>query len=433
MDFDPLSFFEPEPKIAIQNTDNENVGKLHNNDITEVGGNSSETSEETGARKNEDCASGEKDGTVRLQVLDLPIVNTSLPAGVLSTLLKLFEPDQTKNFGPASQATLPTSAQMTMLELEKYLSCKRITTLQLEELSNFLKRNIQSTLTLTYLPKQDHTGITSFLTKVISFPFLNYTEEERDSIYNLASHVMTANSSPALKGDTTRVVEIEGLSKDILLYEPALTEDKIGNITWGASLELAKQIVKDKTSVWLPKPAAAMMTPILELGAGTGLVTIVLGLLGYRVVSTDLPEIVDNLTRNIELNQLEFVKSSPAEKIVTDSLVHVTSLDWRAPNEFLDRTMCLNGYETVLLSDPVYSTSHPYWVRDAVSAVLSQSENAHVVFMVGRRDRFEDVRECLWQFISDLGLKLILSRIVDGYDDYGVLQYDYKVYGRKDQ
>lgn len=432
MDFDPLEFFEPGPEIPVEDTVNENVGNLHNDDIIKVVANSNELSAEKILENEGGTTLEDTVDTIRLQVIDLPIVNTSLPVGVLSTLLKLFQPDQTKNFGQTSQSTLPTSTHMTTSELEAYISCKAITTTQLEGLSEFLNCNIQSTLTLTDLPKQDHTGITSFLTRIISFPFPNYTEEERDNIYELASYVMTANSAPALKGDTTRFVEIEGLSKDILLYEPALTEDKIGNITWGASLELAKQIVNGNTSIWLSKDTTALTTPILELGAGTGLVTIVLGLLGYRVVSTDLPEIVDNLSKNIELNQLECVKSDPAERIVIDSLVHVTSLDWRAPNEFLNKTSCSNGYKTVLLSDPVYSTSHPYWVKDAVSAVLSRSANAHVVFMVGRRDRFEDVRECLWQLMSDLGLKLISSRIVEGFDDYGTLQYDYKVYGRKD-
>ncbi|GAV27236.1 hypothetical protein PMKS-000700 [Pichia membranifaciens] len=343
MDFDPLEFFEPGPELPVEDTDNENVGNLHNDDIAKVEANSNEVSAEKIPENGEDTTLEDTIYTIRLQVIDLPLVNASLPVEILSTLLKLFQPDQTKNFGQTSQSTVPSSANMTTSELD-----------------------------------------------------------------------------------------IEGLSKDILLYEPALTEDKIGNITWGASLELAKQIVNGNNSIWLPKDTTALTTPILELGAGTGLVTIVLGLLGYRVVSTDLPEIVDNLSKNIELNQLECVKSDPSERIVIDSLVHVTSLDWRAPNEFLNRTSYSNGYKTVLLSDPVYSTSHPYWVKDAVSAVLSRSENAHVVFMVGRRDRFEDVRECLWQLMSDLGLKLISSQIVDGFDDYGTLQYDYKVYGRKD-
>lgn len=318
MDFDPLEFFEPGPEIPVEDTVNENVGNLHNDDIIKVVANSNELSAEKILENEGGTTLEDTVDTIRLQVIDLPIVNTSLPVGVLSTLLKLFQPDQTKNFGQTSQSTLPTSTHMTTSELEAYISCKAITTTQLEGLSEFLNCNIQSTLTLTDLPKQDHTGITSFLTRIISFPFPNYTEEERDNIYELASYVMTANSAPALKGDTTRFVEIEGLSKDILLYEPALTEDKIGNITWGASLELAKQIVNGNTSIWLSKDTTALTTPILELGAGTGLVTIVLGLLGYRVVSTDLPEIVDNLSKNIELNQLECVKSDPAERIVID-------------------------------------------------------------------------------------------------------------------
>lgn len=415
MDFDPLSFFEPDK--------NE---QYIENDI--------EIKEEISIPKNMNLSESpsENENFTQLSVLDLPVAFANIPYSILTTILSLFKPEQVKNFGNnIDNSNLSKLKSKNNNQITQFLNSKSITINQLQSLSTFMNQDIDSILTLTQLPKSDSSGLTAFLTKIIAYPFSNYSESEKDAIYDLASHVMTANSAPALKGDTTRLVEINGLSNGILLYEPALTEDKIGNITWGASLELAKKIIieNSKSSIWLPNNPNCLKTPILELGAGTGLVTIILGILGYKTISTDLPEIIDNLTKNIELNNLSCIKTTLNEKLNDNSkLIHVTSLDWRSPNEFLNRTSYLNGYNIVILSDPVYSPSHPYWVRDTVECVLSKSKDSKLVFMVGRRDRFEDVRECLWQLMIDMGLKLIHSEIVNGWDDYGVLQYDYKIF-----
>lgn len=425
MDFDPLSFFEPEVK-------NSHDTGISQEDVIVNKITSNENFPEE--KKIEHPESEDENDIIQLHVLDLPLVQTDIPYTVLLSLLKIFQPDQVKNFGNVSDSKkIPTTEEA---NLSSYLEAKDITLQQLELLATFLNHTIESTLTLSRLPSIDSSGLTSYLTKIISYPFPTYSEDERDSIYNLTSFVMTANSAPALKGDTTRVVEIDGLSTNLLLYEPAITEDKIGNVTWGASLELAKEIVNpsgSSTSMWLSENNVNNETPILELGAGTGLVTIVLGILGYRVVSTDLPEIIDNLYKNIKLNNLACTKAYSNETIEpsNNTLIQVTSLDWRSPKEFLTRTACPNGYETVILSDPVYSPAHPYWVRDAVQEVLSKSKNSRLVFMVGRRDRFQDVRDCLWNLMMEMGLEILNSSIVDGWDDYGALQYDYKVFAWK--
>lgn len=415
MDFDPLSFFEPEQKSEVD----ENIIVIEKNDDIVTRNVMTSQSEVTPGCSTED---NEMNSYIPLQVLDLPQILNQVPYKILFTLLRLFQPKQIKNFGIEAS---PIPLSFNNIELIDYLSEKSITLSDLKELALHLKQTIASTLTLSQLPRTDSSSTTSYLTKIISYPFDNFTEEERDQIYDLASYVMTASSAPALKGDTTRLVEIDGLGKEILLYEPALTEDKVGNITWGASLELAKQIVSKNTSTWLRQTE----TPILELGAGTGLVTIVLGMLNYKVTSTDLPEIIDNLQKNIKLNNLDCTKSKTEKITKQSSLIHLTSLDWRCPEGFLLRTSTLSGYPIVLLSDPIYSPQHPYWVQSAVKAVLSKEINSRVVFMVGRRDRFQDVRDSMWKLMLELGLKEISSEVIEGFDDYGVLQYDYKIFG----
>lgn len=403
MSFDPLAFFEP-----ITNDSEILLPTLKRRSDESI---KAETFKET-----------EAEISTPLQILDLPQPSKQLSYSILKTILKLFQADQIRNFGH-NGTNLPSSSNAE--ELDSFLKQKSLSLDEVKSLAAYMNHSIESVITLSLLPTSNSSLTTAYLTKVISFPFENFTEEQRDEIYDLASHVMTANSAPAMKGNTTRLVQIEGLDKEILLFEPALTEDKVGNITWGASLELAKQIVNNNTSFWLEKSEV----PLLELGAGTGLVTIVLRILGYQVISTDLPEILDNLGKNMDLNNLSYTKSSASETIINKSSLHLTSLDWRSPGEFLLRTNCKHGYKCVILSDPVYSPQHPYWVRDTVSAVLSKDPSSRVVFMIGRRDRFQDVRDNMWYLMRSLGLKELYHEITNGFDDYGMLEYDYKVFG----
>lgn len=405
MSFDPLTFFEPgsnDPQPILNRTEQQLDQSLK-------------------------CISFENievqtDDLTHLQILDLPQPNQLLPFSILRTILKLFKADTIKNFD-SNVANLP--AQGSTAELNTFLNQRSLTLKEVESLAAFLHQSLDAVVTISLLPKSSSSLTTGYLTKVVSFPFENYTEEEREEIYDLASHVMTASSAPAMKGNTTRLVQIDGLDREIYLFEPAFTEDKVGNITWGASLELVNQIVKGNTSYWLDDSRI----PLLEMGAGTGLVTIVLRALGHRVISTDLPEIMDNLKKNIELNKLSYTELFDDNSLNAYSL-HLASLDWRSPNEFLSKTKSRDGYKCVILSDPVYSPQHPIWIKDTLNAVLSRNSGSKVVFMVGRRDRFQDVRDNLWNLMESIGLKELFYEIIEGYDDYGVLEYDYKVFGR---
>lgn len=426
MEFDPLSFFEPVETIPEPQTldyDNINVSEQGEEHVQPCEGEKQEEKEEEG-----------EPNDIPLQILDLPYIGPTTTANHLTTILKLFKPDLLKNYATSANSIETTTITLATnpKELSKYLATKDITINDLQLLSEHLNHSIDSVLSLTQLPTVSSEQTTAYLTKIISYPFPQLNEQERDQLYDLASYIMTANSAPALKGNTTRHVELDGLSSDIKLYEPALTEDKVGNITWGASLELSKLLLtpaKSITSKWLAK---SKTDTILELGAGTGLVTIVLAQEGYRVVSTDLPDIIDNLTKNIRLNNLGCTSSDPEEEFDAGLIetVHTTSLDWRNPAKFLTRSRSPSGYKILIFSDPVYSHQHPYWVQRTVSEVLSKEKYAKVVFMVGRRERFQDVRDDLWRLMQELDLTELFRDLIDGRDDYGTLLYDYKVFGR---
>ncbi|KAM3624814.1 uncharacterized protein V6R79_001930 [Siganus canaliculatus] len=86
---------------------------------------------------------------------------------------------------------------------------------------------------------------------------------------------------------------------------------------------------------------------VIELGAGTGLVTIVSSLLGAKVTSTDLPDVLGNLQYNVMRNTKDRCKYIPL----------VTELIWgqEVEQRFPRATHC---FDYILAADVVYA--HPY-------------------------------------------------------------------------
>ncbi|KAL6112927.1 mettl21ep [Pungitius sinensis] len=86
---------------------------------------------------------------------------------------------------------------------------------------------------------------------------------------------------------------------------------------------------------------------VIELGAGTGLVSIVSSLLGAKVTSTDLPDLLGNLQYNVTRNTKGRCKYIPL----------VTELSWGQGVEqrFPRATHC---FDYILAADVVYA--HPY-------------------------------------------------------------------------
>ncbi|XP_045072267.1 protein-lysine methyltransferase METTL21E [Coregonus clupeaformis] len=89
---------------------------------------------------------------------------------------------------------------------------------------------------------------------------------------------------------------------------------------------------------------------VIELGAGTGLVSIVTSLLGAKVTSTDLPEVLSNLQFNVLRNTRGRCRHTP----------RVTELSWgQELEQRFPRATCL--YDYVFAADVVYC--HPHLVE----------------------------------------------------------------------
>ncbi|XP_028810979.1 methyltransferase like 21e isoform X2 [Denticeps clupeoides] len=86
---------------------------------------------------------------------------------------------------------------------------------------------------------------------------------------------------------------------------------------------------------------------VIEIGAGTGLVTIVTSLLGAVVTSTDLPDVLSNLQYNVSRNTRGRCRHVP----------RVTELTWgQELEERFPRVSC--HFDYIMAADVVYG--HPY-------------------------------------------------------------------------
>ncbi|KAM8893446.1 uncharacterized protein mettl21ca [Spinachia spinachia] len=121
---------------------------------------------------------------------------------------------------------------------------------------------------------------------------------------------------------------------DILIRESI---DSFGAVMWPAALALCSFLDNNRSKVNMQEKE------VLELGAGTGLVTIVASLLGASVTATDLPGVLGNLQANVMRNTRGRCRYSP----------RVAALSW---GQDLESTYpaSVYRYDYVLAADVVY-------------------------------------------------------------------------------
>uniref|UniRef100_A0A673AIH5 Uncharacterized LOC115410785 n=1 Tax=Sphaeramia orbicularis TaxID=375764 RepID=A0A673AIH5_9TELE len=109
---------------------------------------------------------------------------------------------------------------------------------------------------------------------------------------------------------------ISGFDKDIYHYvgqDIVIREsiDSFGAVMWPAALALCSFLDNNTQNVNLKDKK------VLELGAGTGLVSIVASLLGASVTSTDLPDVLGNLRFNVIKNTSGHCRHTPQVEVLS--------------------------------------------------------------------------------------------------------------------
>jgi D-xylulose reductase len=257
-------------------------------------------------------------------------------------------------------------------------------------------------------------GVTSYLTSILSSSLSWLASDiDRETVIDHASHRLSQRSGRTGMGSLTRDFEIPTSSPrhdsrvTISLHEPALTEDNLGLKTWSSSYVLATKLHTLKN---IPMPRA---TPVLELGAGTGLVGLAAAAVWHMtVIVTDLPSIVPNLARNVAANAHVLAEHSGRAVAGT--------LDWADPGSLElcglpddDSTFSMIARNepckatTILAADPIYSPDHPRLLVKAVTARLDTVSHARLVLAYPIRVPYLPQIQNLKQKLEMAGLEVL--------------------------
>lgn len=249
----------------------------------------------------------------------------------------------------------------------------------------------------------DPSGVPRYLTSIVASPLLWLPEHEREEIWEAASTRLSERSGRTAQPSMTRLFQV---SEDLTLslHEPSLTEDSLGLKTWTSSWLLAKRLVSFSHHV----PSGS--TRVLELGAGTGLVGLAAASVWQSLVSevmlTDLPEIIPNLERNIEMNRTSLANNTE---------MHCRVLDWTDDTDL--PTPSEQAYPLILAADPIYSLDHPRMLVATLSRWLQPSPTSRFILELPVRHGYDKEREDLRRRLEDF-LTVMEEGQDLGHDDW---------------
>ncbi|CAI6266550.1 unnamed protein product [Periconia digitata] len=240
-------------------------------------------------------------------------------------------------------------------------------------------------------------------------------EEERSKIVDDAAFVLGSFSDHAAGDDAdesltrdfcfpvasgtlaSKVVEIQ--LNDAPLSETDHTD--VGLQSWGASIVFSALMCEDPARFGLTK--LPLDSNIIELGAGTGLVSLALAKLlpvvsdsTCRIAATDYhPTVLQNLQKNIVTNFPGLEDSAYP--------VNTMLLDWSEPPASLASTAHM-----IFAADVVYAPEHASWLRDCAAHLLLPGGIFWLIVtvrMVGKFEGIPDTAEAAFLNESDLPVK----------------------------
>lgn len=204
---------------------------------------------------------------------------------------------------------------------------------------------------------------------------------------------------------------------EIQIAAPALRAQNLSLQTWTSAFVLASQLHKLRVDV-----SSSKAIPILELGAGTGLVGLTAAALwNVPVVLTDLPPIVPALAGNIRLNAA-----------TVKDLVQCGSLDWSSPDLLVLENGRLHKADedkaaVILAADTVYSEEHPELLSRTILRWLAYLPSSRAIVTYSLRVAYLDQIRELWALLEAGGLEAIdegrEQESVHEWDDEGLCEW----------
>ncbi|KAH9487409.1 Protein-lysine N-methyltransferase EFM2 [Psilocybe cubensis] len=154
----------------------------------------------------------------------------------------------------------------------------------------------------------------------------------------------------------------------------------VGAQTWGGACIMAEMMAEDPDTFFLPwsrQPAGRLR--YLELGAGTGLVSLIASKILHSVesfklevdlVATDYyPSVLANLAHNLDSN----LRAS-CKKHVRVSTQH---LDWSTFCDSAPNSVFEDGFDVVYGADIVYESQHAIWIKSCLEKLLRKPTSSN--------------------------------------------------------
>jgi len=200
-----------------------------------------------------------------------------------------------------------------------------------------------------------------------------------DAILTAASSLLAICAGASAAGILTRIFTFGSGAGDItvtLTDAPLENQnfESVGAQTWGGACVLAEVIVEQPTMFGLaPEISKRKKMRLLELGAGTGLVSLTLSKLLERtgieaeIVATDFyPAVLTNLQSNITANR---IRSASPVSLTNHFLDWSTFATLETPLPPFDNT-----FDVIFGADIIYETSHARWIKSCLQMLLRRPE-----------------------------------------------------------
>jgi predicted nicotinamide N-methyase len=182
---------------------------------------------------------------------------------------------------------------------------------------------------------------------------------------------------------------MSGRNVDITLNDAPLSgtdHTDVGLQSWGASIVLSSMMCADPERFDLSKETLKEQPNIIELGAGTGLVSLTLAKLlpaiGVPKASFDAtdyhPAVLDNCKLNINTN----FSSEEYQQLPVGTSI----LDWSQPPAELESTADL-----LIASDVIYAPEHATWLRDCAAHLIKPNGTFWLMVTVRKTGKFEGI------------------------------------------
>jgi predicted nicotinamide N-methyase len=258
---------------------------------------------------------------------------------------------------------------------------------------------------------------TKWLTSLISrVGELGFEEDVTSNIVEDAAFILSSFF------DSTKDEEEEALTRDfsfptatgknieVTLNDAPLSgtdHTDVGLQSWGASIVLSSMICADPERYGLSKEALGEQSTIIELGAGTGLVSLTLakvlpavGVVDASISATDYhPAVLDNCRMNVDTNFCSDSHKSPP--------ISTEILDWSQPPADLHSTA-----DFLIASDVIYAPEHASWLRDCAAHLLKSDGTCWLMVTVRKTGKFEGIPDTVeGAFASELCPKDVDGRM----------------------